>query len=57
MAEKSFTVPRAYTLRLHGLDESDQSWRGGPWATHEAVNKRVKVSGDWLMAATEVCRG
>jgi len=40
---------RAYTLRLKGIDEKDQSWRDALWKTHEAVNKGAKVFGDWLL--------
>jgi hypothetical protein len=40
---------RAYTLRLAGLDPSDDSWREALWQTHEAVNIGAKVFGDWLL--------
>lgn len=40
---------RAYTLRLRGVDENDQSWRDALWETHEAVNKGAKAFGDWLL--------
>ncbi len=43
------TTQRAYTLRLRGIDKNDSSWHDGLWATHEAVNKGVKVFGDWLL--------
>lgn len=51
------TTQRAYTLRLHrvpgkcphcGKDDCN-CWRDALWATHEAVNKGVKVFGDWLL--------
>ncbi len=40
---------RAYTLRLRGANDGDQSWREAVWATHEAVNMGAKVFGDWLL--------
>jgi len=40
---------RAYTLRLQGQRREDYSWSDALWATHEAVNKGVKVFGDWLL--------
>jgi len=40
---------RAYTLRLHGIDPKNNSWRDALWTTHEAVNKGAKVFGDWLL--------
>ena len=43
------TTQRAYTLRLHGVDRNDNSWRDALWATHEAVNNGAKVFGDWLL--------
>ena len=43
------TTQRAYTLRLHGPDKNDHSWREALWATHEAVNSGAKVFGDWLL--------
>lgn len=43
------TTQRAYTLRLRGRTDSEQSWRDALWATHEAVNKGAKVFGDWLL--------
>lgn len=43
------TTQRAYTLRLRGVDPTDNSWRDALWATHEAVNKGAKVFGDWLL--------
>ncbi len=50
MAEsKAFTTQRAYTLRLRGAGDGDNSWREALWATHEAVNKGAKVFGDWLL--------
>jgi hypothetical protein len=40
---------RAYTLRLHGANKDDNTWRDALWTTHEAVNKGAKVFGDiWL---------
>jgi len=51
MAERATvaTTQRAYTLRLRGMDKSDNSWRDALWATHEAVNSGAKVFGDWLL--------
>ena len=43
------TTQRAYTLRLRGATNEDQSWREALWATHEAVNKGAKAFGDWLL--------
>ena len=43
------TTQRSYTLRLHGVDRNDNSWRDALWATHEAVNNGAKVFGDWLL--------
>ena len=43
------TTQRAYTLRLRGVDNNDQSWRDVLWATHESVNKGANIFGDWLL--------
>lgn len=42
-------TPRAYTLRLRGIDPTDTSWRDALWATHEAINNGAKAFGDWLL--------
>ncbi len=40
---------RAYTLKLAPSDGTDGRWKDYLWNTHEAINKGVKVFGDWLM--------
>ncbi len=43
------TTQRAYTLRLRGANDHDQTWREALWATHEAINAGAKVFGEWLL--------
>lgn len=43
------TTQRAYTMRLRGATDGDESWRDALWATHEAINKGAKAFGDWLL--------
>ncbi len=43
------TTQRERILRLWGIEEDDSSWRQALWPTHEAVSKRAKVFGAWLL--------
>lgn len=49
MVERGPVTQRAYTLRLRGSDDADQAWRDALWTTHEAVNRGVKVFGEWML--------
>lgn len=42
-------VQRAYTLKLRGRDNKDDSWRDSLWKTHMAINDGAKAFGDWLL--------
>lgn len=40
---------RAYTMRLDGVDKSDDSWRRHLWRTHETVNLGAEAFGHFLL--------
>ncbi|MTV50973.1 type V CRISPR-associated protein Cas12b [Heliobacillus mobilis] len=49
MKDTNNSVPRAYTMRLYGVDKQNDSWRDCLWFTHEAINRGAKAFGDWLL--------
>ncbi|MDR1964886.1 MAG: hypothetical protein LBQ50_14030 [Planctomycetaceae bacterium] len=49
MSKVKKTTQRAYTLRLNGTDENDQTWRDHLLQTHLITNLGAKIFGDFLL--------